>query len=249
MGFRTIFALLPVLLVASAPMEGGPPGEKSHYQLRFLRNAHTPVEMKLIRYDTGRQKQVVERGTLITYKSRSARRVLLAGDFSHWKPLPMERGENGVWYHFLVREPGEERPRYKLIVDGVWTHDTANPIRDDDGMGSYVSILPGLDASEGLHLTYRAIDDYTVEFRLRRPEARMISLVGDFNNWNPENDPLTRGRDGIWRLRKKLNRGDFRYCYIIDGEWSLDLYNKETASSDTGRICSLIRIKKPGGKP
>ncbi|MBP7602429.1 MAG: hypothetical protein KBA15_00750 [Spirochaetes bacterium] len=243
MGFRTIFALLPVLLTAFGPMEGAAPKEENHYNLRFLREARTPAEMKLVRYDRDRQKQVVERGILITYRSRAARRVLLAGDFSHWKPLAMERGVNGVWYHFLTRGLGGGQPRYKFIVDGVWIHDPSNPVNDDDGMGSYVSILPAFDASEGPQITYRALDAHTVEFRLHRPKARLVSIVGDFNNWNPENDPLSRGRDGTWRLRKKLHPGAFRYCYVIDGEWSLDVYNTETASSDTGQVCSLIRIK------
>ncbi|HSV95745.1 MAG TPA: hypothetical protein VLM75_02295 [Spirochaetota bacterium] len=243
MGFRIIFAFLPVLLTAFGPMEGPPPEERNHYNLRFLRDSRTPVEMKLVRYDTARQKQVVERGVLLSYKSRTARRVLLAGDFSDWKPLAMERGNNGVWYYFMSGAFAEGRARYKFLVDGVWVHDPRNAVNDDDGMGSYVSILPPFDASDGAQITYRALGDKTVEFRLHRPKARMISLVGDFNNWNPENDLLARGRDGTWRLRKKLHRGSFRYCYVIDGEWTVDIYNRESASSDTGQICSLIRVE------
>lgn len=243
MGFRTIFAFLPVLLTAFGPMEGPSLKEENHYNLRFLRDSRAPVEMKLVRYDTARQKQVVERGVLLSYKSRTARRVLLAGDFSDWKPRAMERGNNGVWYYFLTGAIAEGRARYKFQVDGVWVHDSRNTVNDDDGMGSYVSILPALDAFEGEQLTYRALGDKLFEFRLHRPKARIISLVGDFNNWNPENDPLSRGRDGIWRLRKKLHRGNFRYCYVVDGEWTVDVYNRDTASSDTGQACSIIRVE------
>ncbi len=243
MGFRTIFAFLPVLLTAFGPMEGPPLGEENHYNLRFLHDSRPPVEMKLVRYDIARQRQVVERGIILSYKSRTAHRVLLAGDFSNWKPLAMERGQNGVWYYFVTATGPGGHLRYKFIVDGVWVHDPRNPVNDDDGMGSYVSILPPLDASEGVQLSYRALGDRTVEFRLHRPKARTICLIGDFNNWNPENDPLSRGRDGVWRLRKKLYRGSFRYCYVIDGEWTVDVYNSETASSDTGQVCSLIRIE------
>ena len=196
--------------------------------------------MKLVRYD-GMAETGLWRGILIAYRSRAARRVLSPGT-SHWKPLAMERGVNGVWYHFLTRGLGGGQPRYKFIVDGVWIHDPSNPVNDDDGMGSYVSILPAFDASED-HRSPIARSMPTVEFRLHRPKARLVSIVGDFNNWNPENDPLSRGRDGTWRLRKKLHPGAFRYCYVIDGEWSLDVYNTETASSDTGQVCSLIRIK------
>ena len=39
-------------------------------------------------------------------------------------------------------------------------------------------------------------------FRLWAPNARAVSVVGDFNNWNPEVNPMTRleHSNGVWEL-------------------------------------------------
>ena len=91
--------------------------------------------------------------------------------------------------------------------------------------------------------TYHILSPGLIEFRLYKPNAKFISLVGDFNNWNPEDDILRRDENGVWTIRKKLSRGIYRYNYIIDGDWTIDLFNENTASNDTGEICSLIKIK------
>ena len=60
---------------------------------------------------------------------------------------------------------------------------------------------------------------------------------------NPENDLLSKGRDGVWRLKKRLPKGTHRYKYIIDGEWLPDTYNANSASDDNGDVCSLITVR------
>jgi 1,4-alpha-glucan branching enzyme len=167
----------------------------------------------------------------------------VAGSFSEWKPVPMMRGDNGVWFYLLagLEEPGEIS--YKFVVDGLWTSDPRNTGTQDDGGGSYVSLAPHEGSGEGTHLTYRLLEKNVVEFRLYRPEARMISLVGDFNNWNPENDLLRRDATGTWRLRKRLPKGNYRYKYLVDGAWSVDVYNSDTSRDDIGKLCSRILVK------
>jgi 1,4-alpha-glucan branching enzyme len=83
-----------------------------------------------------------------------------------------------------------------------------------------------------------------VVFRIYKPEASIVSVVGDFNGWNPENDLLRKGSDGIWRLEKRLASGTYRYKYVIDGQWLPDTFNPDSASDSTGDICSVIKIKR-----
>ena len=186
---------------------------------------------------------MIEEGVLVTFKSREAGRVDVAGNFSSWRPLRMERGNRGVWYYLITNPVKKKEIQYKFVVDGIWTSDPKNPLRAYDGNGSYLSVIESFTVPEGRHVSYRLIDGSTVEFRTWNPTARMISLVGDFNHWNPENDLLRRGTDGIWRLRKRLSKGDYRYKFIIDGRWQPDYYNGKSASDEIGGICSLIRIQ------
>ena len=37
-------------------------------------------------------------------------------------------------------------------------------------------------------------------YREWAPAAQQLFLFGDFNNWNPENNPMLRKREGIWEI-------------------------------------------------
>jgi hypothetical protein len=54
-------------------------------------------------------------------------------------------------------------------------------------------------------------------FRLRAPEAGAVSLVADFNGWDPAANPLSGGGDGWWEGRISMPEGSFQYAYWVDG--------------------------------
>jgi chromosome partitioning protein len=68
-----------------------------------------------------------------------------------------------------------------------------------------------------------------VLFSCFAPGALTVQLAGNFNNWNPEKEPLFNlsGR-GLWRKTVSLPPGRYEYKYVIDGRWVLDSTNPET---------------------
>ncbi len=64
--------------------------------------------------------------------------------------------------------------------------------------------------------------DGTVEFRFFRPEARRITLAGDFNGWHRTSLLMTKGHDGWWRYQLKLAPGCYQFRYLGDGQWYTD---------------------------
>ncbi len=216
----------------------------SYYSLRFLKDASSPQHVSLMRFSKDKQKTIMVRGTLITYKNRQASTVSISGDFSNWSHVSMERGDHGVWYYLVESNDSNDMIRYKLCVDGIWIADPLNDHKSDDGAGSYVSILRNTKKQEGKHLTYRVLNKRKniVEFRVYAPQASIVSLVGDFNNWNPENDLLKKDSDGVWRLKKRITDGKYRYNYIIDGKWKIDRYNPRTATNRIGQMCSVLSM-------
>jgi 1,4-alpha-glucan branching enzyme len=243
MKVRALISIIPVLLLASNYEYAGDAKTIYFQSLKFLTRADSPQKVKMIRTDhTGGIGKIIEEGILFSYKNRGAKRVYISGSFSEWKPMKMIRSDTGIWYYFLNAGGGKRNVTYKYLVDGSWIMDPSNPERTDDRMGSYLSVAGPVMRSEGRQLSYRNIDAETIEFRTYRPHASFVSIVGDFNSWNPENDLLTKGRDGIWRIQKKLSPGLYRYKYVIDGEWVPDIYNGKSASDNTGEICSIIKI-------
>jgi 1,4-alpha-glucan branching enzyme len=214
--------------------------QRTEYSLRFMSKAQQPEAVSLLVDDSLSPK--VRRGVLFTYASRGAKKASIAGDFSDWSPIPMTKGKNGIWYYFLA-ESEKDNIRYKYMVDGIWMSDPANPERDNDGNGSFLSIARGVRSEESKYVSYRICRDSAVEFRRWDDRARFTSIVGDFNNWNPENDILSRDGSNIWRLKKRLPKGTYRYKYIVDGQWLPDVYNARSASDTTGGVCSVITVR------
>ena len=64
--------------------------------------------------------------------------VFLAGDFSDWKPVPMERSGNG-FSAVVELSPGEHQ--YKFIVDGEWQSDPNAPEAVPNGFGTVNSVV------------------------------------------------------------------------------------------------------------
>lgn len=74
------------------------------------------------------------------------------------------------------------------------------------------------------------------------PQAKHVSIVGDFNNWNRSANPMHRGPDGNWSLRVDLKHGHHRYAYIVDGQVTLDPKAMGIARDDHGERVSLIAV-------
>jgi hypothetical protein len=63
-----------------------------------------------------------------------------------------------------------------------------------------------------------------VEIVFNAPEAGTVSVVGDFNDWDPARDTMARqDQDGLWKVQLRLRPGVYQYGFVIDGQrWSAD---------------------------
>ena len=235
----TALTLICVCAFAGFCPVSGTGTQRTEYSLRFISKAQEPEAVSLLTDDPGAPR--IKRGVLFTYSSRGAKKASIAGDFSGWKAVPMTKGKKGVWYYFLA-ESASDSIRYKFIIDGIWMADPSNLDRDDDGSGSFLSIARGFRSDESRYISYRILPDRSIEFRRWDDRARFVSIVGDFNNWNPENDILSRDSSNIWRVKKRLPKGTYRYKFIVDGQWLPDVYNEKSASDVTGSVCSVITV-------
>jgi 1,4-alpha-glucan branching enzyme len=56
-----------------------------------------------------------------------------------------------------------------------------------------------------------------VEFTFIAPSASHVSLVGEFNGWDPAATPMARSAAGEWRVRLPLGGGRHVYAFVVDG--------------------------------
>ena len=62
----------------------------------------------------------------------------------------------------------------------------------------------------------------TVTFSIAAPEAKVVSLAGDFTNWAKSPIPLKKLQSGLWAATVPLDPGTYQYRLLVDGEWQDD---------------------------
>ncbi len=80
-----------------------------------------------------------------------------------------------------------------------------------------------------------------VTFALAAPAAERVAVIGDFNDWNPDANPLAKGT-GQWSVTLKLKPGRYRYSFVVNGSsWRADP-RTPAAEDDFGTPTSVITV-------
>jgi hypothetical protein len=85
----------------------------------------------------------------------------------------------------------------------------------------------------------------TVRLMLAAPGAGSVSVVGDWNGWEPDRDRLRDpDGDGVWEIRLRLRRGlEARYQFLVDGEqWLADPRSPLQVEDGFGGTSSVLQI-------
>jgi hypothetical protein len=83
-----------------------------------------------------------------------------------------------------------------------------------------------------------------VQFMLVAPDARTVSVVGDFNDWDPGATPLREAADaGVWTITVPLAAGRHQYVFMVDGNrWTPDPAAPTAVEDDFGMPNSVITV-------
>jgi 1,4-alpha-glucan branching enzyme len=83
---------------------------------------------------------------------------------------------------------------------------------------------------------------HQVNFSCFAPFAKQVSLVGDFNYWDPVANAMHSMPDGGWVLTLPLHHGHHQYYFLIDGCPTLDPRSSGTVENELGEPASLIAV-------
>ena len=81
-----------------------------------------------------------------------------------------------------------------------------------------------------------------IQFSLLAIEAKKVSLVGEFNDWNPDADPMQSDGNGTWTKAKMLSPGNIEYKFWVDGEWMQDPVNLRACPNCFGTQNSIVKV-------
>ena len=79
-------------------------------------------------------------------------------------------------------------------------------------------------------------------FVLDAPHAHRVSLVGDFNNWDPQKHPMNNKGEGRWQKAVMLDPGTYEYKFWVDEQWLIDNRNAYRCPNTFGTMNSLITV-------
>jgi hypothetical protein len=82
-----------------------------------------------------------------------------------------------------------------------------------------------------------------VRFVYVAPGAAHVSVVGDFNQWNPTAVPLRRLSDGTWIADVPLVPGRYAYAFVVDGKLEADPTAPRATDSDFGVANSIVMVR------
>lgn len=81
-----------------------------------------------------------------------------------------------------------------------------------------------------------------VNFFYSNRDAKSVSVIGDFNNWNPLTHPMRRREDGWWFAEVPLTQGHHHYVFLVDGLPRLDPQASGIVETDRFSKASLIAV-------
>ena len=84
-----------------------------------------------------------------------------------------------------------------------------------------------------------------VKFVLVAPNARTVSVVGDFNNWGLGDSALVAtSNQGVWSVTASVPAGVHRYAFVINGkQWMADPTAPRSSGDDFGMPSSALVVE------
>jgi 1,4-alpha-glucan branching enzyme len=73
-----------------------------------------------------------------------------------------------------------------------------------------------------------------IRFNFYAPEARAVSMVGDFNGWEVNSFPMKRDSKGSWKAGVSLQPGRYEYRFWVDFAWQDDPGTQEKVPNPFG---------------
>ncbi|MFH1797738.1 MAG: AAA family ATPase [Candidatus Omnitrophota bacterium] len=108
----------------------------------------------------------------------------------------------------------------------------SNVALDFYNLTSEILSAEGVNTSAAIH-----------EFAFKAPEAGGVYVLGDFNGWQKaEVSRLTRLENGEWSAHFILNKGTYRYKFLVDEEWIRDPKNPSAKRNAFGTVDSVLTI-------
>ncbi len=179
------------------------------------------IQSQVIYYVDVQNTSLTKKSILFTYKAMHARKVSLVSNAYQYAKVHMTRNPQGIWFYIMpfdnrVKDTGG-KIEYQYLVDNVL---------DSGEQGEAHLLMIDICCSfkkQGLTIV-DLHNEYsnTVSFKLYAPNAKQVSLIGNFNSWDARLDIMKKTKNGYFEYTKHFVKGDYVYLYRIDNKLNQD---------------------------
>jgi hypothetical protein len=204
----------------------------------------TPVELQSV--ERAGPPRFLQRQVLLSFQPSDPKRPvrIVGASFAHERFQvfhPYVRNANGIFLLLLDVPQEVDTLTYRITVDGLWTPDPANPERIEDETGVIFSTFSLAGRPPGPLLSPDVRTDGRVTFRFRARTGLFVSLIGEFNRWDPFWEPMPESAPGLYQVTVRLPPGPHYYVFSVNGERVPDPLNVEMAEDSEGfRVSTFL---------
>jgi hypothetical protein len=157
------------------------------------------------------------------------------------KKQPDPYRDSGILFYVYQLPENLQELEYRLIIDGLWTTDTANSLSRKDGVSGLLYSVAPLPRRENIPGPLKGPPG-TLSFSFKGPPGETVTVAGSFNGWDPFMYELDENPLGVYSLTLPLPPGKYQYIFFHRGERYLDPYNFNRVYSKDGKAASEIEI-------
>jgi 1,4-alpha-glucan branching enzyme len=81
------------------------------------------------------------------------------------------------------------------------------------------------------------------QFQIFAPQAKKVSVVGSFNNWDTKKVSAKKDTKGNWTVKVGLKPGRYEYKFFVDGSWVNDPKCSSAVYNSFGTQNSVVEVK------
>jgi hypothetical protein len=169
-------------------------------------------------------------------------RVLMAVRANHARPLPVWRRAARWFDETSVSAKAVVSLVAASLVIGFVARGTM--ATDDAIVGGALPVGTTLQPVANVAGESRAVP---VAMALELANAKSVSVVGDFNGWDPAAAPMQRvGGTGLWSATLLARPGRHTYAFLVDGTTLVaDPRAPRAKSTDFGGDASVLMVRTP----
>lgn len=194
---------------------------------------------------------VVKDGFIVFTADEKARHVGIVFDYENYRVIHSferrshyaedDKPVSSVLFYVTDYPKNVETIKYRLVIDGLWTADPLNPLKEFDNATN--TMLSKIEIEKMAEPITEKMPSGLVRFVYYGKTGQNIRLAGSFNNWDSYMYTLRETSSGVYQIDLPLPKGTYYYNFYHGTTALVDEKNPKRAYTKDGRKASVLNVE------